>query len=652
MSRTRRLASLLLITALGAFSISSTALAAAPTALDLGPTSAQSGASSISVTVALRMRALTEAENLLVSLHTPGDPQFRQFLTKEQFVARFAPSDADVATVTAALARYGLTAERASALTLKVTGQPSDLERAFSVSLHSYRVPAHGNEPGYSFHAPSSRAVVPAEVAGVVSAVVGLDNRPSLHPHLRQSVQHSQVASTSGTTTNPPGLLTVADFASYYDVQPLYNRGLSGKGRTLAIVTLANFTPSDAFGYWEGLGLKVDPHRLRTVLVDGGPGAPSDASGSVESTLDVQQSGGLAPAAKIIVYLAANTSQAFLDAFVRSAEDNEAESVSTSWGFWEWAQNLENSPVTDPLTGQTTGFSQAMHEQLVRAALQGQSLFAAAGDGGAYDINGDTGCFGPYDPTQTFSCSLTLSVDYPASDTAMTAAGGTTLPGVQGFCVNATCTQTFEINVPQERVWGWDYLIPLCEVLGAPDPISCGIFPGGSGGGVSVFFPLPSYQFFVPGVQRSQPDQVWQSTEALAAAVGLVGTSFALPANYRGRNVPDVSFNADPDTGYIIPYTSNVSGFAVLSFVGGTSFVAPQLNGLTALFGEELHQRVGLVNYALYSLVRSQQAYGGRHPPLRAISAGDNWFYQGSRGYNPAVGVGVMDVANFANALQ
>jgi len=58
------------------------------------------------------------------------------------------------------------------------------------------------------------------------------------------------------------------------------------------------------------------------------------------------------------------------------------------------------------------------------------------------------------------------------------------------------------------------------------------------------------------------------------------------------------------------------------------------------------------VNYALYSLVRSQQAYGGRHPPLRAISAGDNWFYQGSRGYNPAVGVGVMDVANFANALQ
>ncbi len=651
MSCMRRLASLLLITALGALSTSPAALAAAPAAVDLGPTSAQSDAR-ISVTVALHMRDAAAAESLLVAQQTPGDPQFRQFLTREQFVARFAPADADVARVVAALGRYGLTAERATALTLRVTGLPSDFERAFAVSLHSYQVPAHGNEPGYTFHAPLSHAVVPAEIAGLVSAVAGLDTRPSLRPHLRQSLLHQKVKPSSGTTINPPGLLTVTDFASYYDVQPLYNRGVTGKGRTLAIITLANFTPSDAFGYWESLGLQVDPHRLRTVNIDGGPGPPSDASGSVESTLDVEQSGGLAPGANMIVYLAPNTNQAFLDAFAQSAEDNEADSVSTSWGNWEWFWNLENSPVTDPLTGQTTSDIQATHEQLLRAALQGQSVYAAAGDGGAYDVNNDTGCVGPYDPTQTYSCTNTLSVDYPASDPAITAGGGTTLPGVQEFCINAACSPVFDIDVPQERVWGWDYLIPLCEALGTPDPSTCGIFPAGGGGGVSVFFPVPFSQVFVPGVQRSQPGQVWQSTEALAAALGVAATSFDLPANYPGRNVPDVSFNADPDTGYIIAYTSNVSGFSVMSFWGGTSFVAPQLNGLTALFGEDLHQRLGVMNLALYPLILSNQAYGGLHPPLRAISAGDNWFYHGSNGYNLGAGAGVMDVANFDRALQ
>ena len=648
MSRIQRLGSLFCAFALAAFT-SSTAPAAAPAALDLGPTSAQSDAAArISVTVALRMRALTEAERLLVSLHTPGNPEFRQFLTREQFVARFAPADADVARVTAVFAKYGLTAERASALTVKVTGLPSDLERAFAVSLHSYQVPARGNEPGYTFHAPLSREVIPAEIAGSVSAVVGLDNRPSLHPHLRQALRHPQTTSSSGTI-NPPGLLTVKDFASYYDVQPLYNRGLSGKGRTLAIVTLANFTPSDVFGYWSSLGLTVDPNRLRIVNIDGGPGAPSDLSGSVESTLDVEQSGGLAPGAKIIVYLAPNTNQAFVDAFVAAAEDNEAESVSTSWGFWEWFQNQENSPVTDPVTGETTGVLQAMHEQFVRAALQGQSLFAASGDGGAYDANHDAGCFGPFFAAQTYSCSLVLSVDYPGSDSAMTAAGGTTLPGIQ--CFSAACAPPFAVNISQERVWGWDYLIGLCNALGA-DPISCGIFPVGSGGGVSVFFPLPPYQAPIGGTQRSQAGQIWQSTPKVATTLGVVGTSFDLPAHYRGRNVPDVSFNADPDTGYIIPYTSDQSGFQVLTSVGGTSFVAPQLNGLTALFGEKVQGRLGLLNFAIYSLVRSHEAYGGQHAPLRAIPSGDNWFYQGSQGYNLGVGVGVMDVANFANVFQ
>ena len=639
----------MLLTSLNAFAAHASG-PARPEAADLGPLAEQPGAAHMSVTVALRMRASAEAENLLAALHTPGDPQYRHFLTAEQFEARFAPSAAEVAKVTTALARYGLTAERASALTLKVTGSPAAMERAFAVTLHAYHVPASRDKPAYSYHAPLSPAVLPAEVAGSASVVLGLDSRPSLRPHLTRAAHPDThpVASTSGG--NPFGSLTVTDFASHYDVRPLYKQGVTGRGRTLAIVTLAGLTPSDVFAYWKALNLNVDAHRLTIINIDGGPGAPSDAAGSLESTLDIEQSGGLAPGARIIAYLAPNTNQAFLDAFVAAVQDNRAQSVSTSWGFWEWFQNLENSPVTDPVTGQTTGLYQAMHEQFVRAAIQGQSVFAASGDGGAYDANHDVGCFPPFSP-DTYSCTQPLTVDYPASDTAMTAAGGTTLPGLQKYCVNAACTPTYDINIPNERVWGWDYLIGLCKVLGF-DPISCGIYPAGSGGGVSVFFARPSYQNSIQGVRRSEEDQVWRSSVLVAQMIGITSTFFALPEDYAGRNVPDASFNADPQTGYVVAYTSSDPrvGFSFQTFWGGTSFVAPQMNGLAALFGQR-HGRLGLLNYSLYRLAQNHQAYWGEHPPLHAIHDGDNWFYHGSNGYNPAAGLGIMDVASFDATL-
>ncbi len=615
--------------------------AATPNAIDRGLLKVQSGTTPISVTVALRLPQLNEAEKLLNSLHTPGDAQFHTFLTPAQFAARFAPANADVAKVIAGLAKYGLTAERATAITLKVTGLPADMERAFAVSLHSYDVPAHGNVAGYNFHAPLSRPAIPAEISPSVVAVVGLDSRPSLRPlheAVPQSLRGSRTNVPSAAPGNSPGFLTVTDFANHYDVQPLYNKGVSGKGRTLGIVTLASFTPSDAFAYWSALGLSVNASRVSIVNIDGGPGTPSDASGSLETTIDVEQSGGIAPGARIIVYQAPNTNQGFVDVMAAAVQRNSADSISTSWGFWEWYQNLENSPVTDPITGQTVGITQAFHELFVEAAIQGQTLFAASGDGGAYDINNDFGCSPP-------SCSLTLSVDNPASDPAITAAGGTTLAGTQEYCLNAACTPPYyTVNLPNERVWGWDYLDGLCAALGYPDPISCGIFPGGSGGGVSIIFEKPFYQYLIAGTQHSQPGQNWMIGGQLV---------YALPGNFPGRNVPDISFNADPETGYLVFYTSEPSGvFGEEPFWGGTSFVAPQLNGVTALLGESLHSRIGLLNFPLYGFAFGKWGYKGPNPSLHAIKDGDNWFYHGRNGYSPAAGLGTLDVANFAEALH
>jgi subtilase family serine protease len=303
--------------------------AATPAALDLGSLSAQSGSKSISVTIALSLPHLSEAESLLKSLHTPQDPLYHQFLTSEQFVARFAPADADVAKVVASLAKYGLTAERTTPTTLKVTGAPADIERAFSVSLHSYSVPAHANARGYTYHAPLARPTIPAEMSAAVAAVVGLDTRPALRPHhllVPKSIASARLA-VKPASGNAPGSLTVTDFAKHYDVDPLYQRGVTGKGRTLGILTFASFTPSDAFKYWKAVGLSVDPNRLTIINVDGGPGAPSDASGSDETTLDVEQSGGIAPQAKVLLYQGPNTNQAFVDVFAKAIDANVAQSL-------------------------------------------------------------------------------------------------------------------------------------------------------------------------------------------------------------------------------------------------------------------------------------------------------------------------------------
>jgi kumamolisin len=627
--------------------------AATPKAIDLGELKTQSGTTPISVTVALGLPKIDEAEKLLISLHTPGDPQFHQFLTSDQFVARFAAADADVAKVIAALAKYGLIAERATATTLRVTGLPADMERAFSVSLHSYGVPAHGTAAAYTYHAPLTHPTVPAEISAAVAAVVGLNTRPAFRPHY-QSAPHTLAKprnTSPASSYDPPGFWTVTDFAEYYNVDPLYKRGLSGSGRTLGIMTLASFTPSDAFAYWNALGLSVKPNRLSIVNVDGGPGAPSDDSGSLETTLDVEQSGGIAPGADIIVYQAPNTGQGFVDLFAKAIDANRAETLSVSWGDWEWLYNLENTPVTDPLRGRTVAFTQASHELFVRAAIQGQTLFAAAGDGGAYDANDSLGCVGPYSSSQPYSCSNTLSVDYPASDTAITASGGTTLPVTLDFCLNAACTPPYYVvTVPHERVWGWDYLNGLCAALGY-NPITCGTFPGGGGGGVSITFDIPFYQYDLPGAQLSQPGQVWEAGAGIGSYYG-VGTYYALPAFYPGRNVPDVSFNADPYTGYLVYYTSSVTGYGIENGWGGTSFVGPQLNGVSALLGQEVHGRIGLLNFPLYFLSFTGQAYRNPGAPLNVIKYGDNWFYKGRNGYSPAAGLGTLNVANFADFLR
>ena len=241
--------------------------AATPEAIDRGELKALSATTPISVTIALRLSDLDEAEKLLVSLHTPGDPQFHQFLTAERVRgALCARRCRRRERSLSALAKYGLAAERTTATTLKVTGLPADMERAFAVSLHSYEVPAHGNahrlhlscpaQPPHDSRRNFRHRSQPSSVLIAAPACVHTMRSCLLVLPMRA------LARAVGNADYPPGFLTVTDFANLYDVQPLYNRGVSGSGRTLGIITFASFTPSDAFAYWKALGLAVNPNRI------------------------------------------------------------------------------------------------------------------------------------------------------------------------------------------------------------------------------------------------------------------------------------------------------------------------------------------------------------------------------------------------------
>jgi subtilase family serine protease len=605
--------------------------AATPAARDIG----RATDAAMTVTVMLKSRDEAGMLKAAADLYTPGSPQFHKFLTSEQFHQRFDPSADAVSAATAYFKQHGLTVRQEGNL-LHVTGAASSHEAAFGVSLHQFEVPAHGKNAAFRFHAAMGAAKIgsPA-VAALVDAVVGLDNHPHYTPNMHKAagglnrVAPAAKAKRGANDLNPNGYWTVNDLASYYNVNPLYAAGYHGEGKTIGIVTLASFTPADAYQYWSENGLTVDPNRITVVDIDGGPGPVSDAGGSGETTLDVEQSGGLAPAANVIVYQAPNTDKAFLLAFSKAVNANVADSISVSWGSFEWFETL-----TRPHGRYgDRSYLKAFDKVFLQAALQGQSMIGAQGDAGAYEANRAL-------PVPSFD--PVLSVGGPTASPWMTSAGGTTLPGTQVYSVNGS---PFPVTIATEQAWGWRYLTGLCDALGY-DPVSCGIFPAGGGGGVSSWHALPPYQKGVAGIRVTEAGQAVVDETTTPPTVYV-----ELPAGFAGRNVPDISLNADPETGYVLDYTDEAGTFSQIPYYGGTSFVAPQLNGLAAVIGQRVGGRVGLLNYPLYAMAKHKSAYYGPQHPFNDIKAGDNWFYTGKAGYDQASGIGTLNVANFADVL-
>ena len=566
--------------------------AGAAQAKDLGPTNA---GQKIDVSLYLNVRNQADLARFIAATTTPGNAQYRQFLTTDQFAARYGATDADIAGIIGFLQQFGIATKEvyADKLVLSTEGTAAQYGIVFGASLEDFT-------DGTRSWRQASNVTLPAQWKGIVAGVRGLDTKHQFHDHHRAGAVGPAAIPAAGGATGVPGEFTTGDVSKLYNVNPLYAKGLDGSGMTLGIATLADFDPNDALKYWFAIGLKENDGRIHRIAVDGG-GSTGPQFGSDETTLDVEQSGGMAPGANILVYHAPNTDQAFFDMFYKVASDNLVDTCSVSWGESEIFSLVNDG-----------GSSlEIQHGAFMEMAAQGITMFASSGDDGAYDTTSALGSF--FNPV--------LSVDSPSSDPYVVSSGGVTVPW------SGTFSDGMHIDETQTRVWGWDYLTALFADFGLD------AFSGGGGGGVSSHFAIPAWQKGIKGMRTTEPGQ---------SLTDIQGNDYIdLPANFAGRNSPDISLNADPFSGYILYYSGDKSGFT--QGWGGTSFVAPQLNGIASVIAQATG-RIGALNPQLYRIA------GGN--AFHDITAGNNWFYDGVNGYDPGAGLGTIDATNLAAALM
>jgi subtilase family serine protease len=562
------------------------------------------------------------------------------YLSVSRFAGAYGQTAANVRLLQEYLAKYGIKSRAyADRLDVSATGTAAQFDAALRTHQKNYAVPAlaaaggQRGVPAQRVHAASTAPKLPGSIAKYVLCVLGL----SSYSPFTSSATHAPQAAAGKAKGVVSVSQTPKDFAKRYGLDPLYAKGYTGFGQRIAIVTLASITPSAPYHFWRNImHIKVPAGKLSVINVNGGSGAPSLRAGSDETTLDVEQSGGLAPQAHVDLFQAPNTDPGFADAFYNVASQNVDESVSTSWGESETLVAQLVAAHQEP-----QAYVQAYDQAFLEFDAQGQSSFDAAGDDGAYD---------------NYPATTDLTVDTPANSPYITSAGGTTLGGRVAVS-NFSGQRLGVVKIPAERAWGWDYTWKFWKGFGFKSEAAFaesqdGI--GGGGGGFSVDEARPLYQQGVSGTNRFSAVRYLTPTDFKTV------NGLTLPHKWTfnpapkvttgtgaGRAVPDVSANADPLTGYEI-YCPQFKGNPLEVDWGGTSFVAPQFNGSTAILDQYAGGRVGFWNPAIYQFANQ---VGSPFAPIGASGTGDdNLYYTGTHGltYNVGTGLGVPDMARLA----
>jgi kumamolisin len=331
----------------------------------------------IGIEVSLGLRDKSELDAFVRSVSDPKSPQYKHYLTVQQFVARYAPTQAQIEKVASYLKSQGLSvgALTGNHLTLAVSGTAAQVEKAFDVSISSYKTATQ------TFHANSAAPSLPASIASLVTGVAGMNNEA-----LHVSLAHKGAATSKAVTSHAGTTMTPTTAREAYNLTTdISTDGYNGSGKTIALAEFSAYAASDVSTYNSHYSLGATAASV--VKVDGGT---TDTSGEDEDELDIEVDYALAPKATVKVYEAPN-SDAGEVALYSALASADTTAVSSSWGEPETQENNLSSDDAD-------------FEEM---AAQGQSMFAASGDSGA-DDNGSS-----------------LSVDYPASDPYVSGVGGT-----------------------------------------------------------------------------------------------------------------------------------------------------------------------------------------------------------------------------------
>jgi subtilase family serine protease len=529
--------------------------------------------------------ALTAA---LQAVTTPGSPQFRHFITPQQYAATYAPTAAQVAAVSGWLASSGMHVSRVADGNRYVVakGSVAAAQRAFGTTLRTYK---HRNK---LVTAPAADATVPAEVAGYVAGVTGLDNLPHLvqptangnpppgDASLRARPCSQWYGQLTATTTNagtpiPPFMGSARPWATCGYLPQQMNAayganttGLDGSGTTVGIgLWYASTTqPADNNRFDTDHGWPAfAPGQYTTVQTSKFRRSNICGPAQNEQAIDITAIHDIAPAAKVVYYAAGSCfDNDLLDMFARVVDDDTVSVMNNSWG--------------GPLSQNTSGLIAAYEQVFNQAALQGQAIFFSSGDSGDWvAAEGQT------------------DYDFPASDPLVTAVGGTTL----------------NLGPANNYVWeaGWGYDI---YALSGSNWVPEG-FGAGAGGGFAPAWSRPSYQ---DGVVMS---------------------------NQGGRAYPDIAADADNATGLRTGYVQHFptgNEYAETRW-GGTSVASPLMVGEQALAEQANKGRIGFANPLIYKLARTNTPaftdITNAHDSEALVRVDFNNLFDASAGYNYTV---------------
>jgi len=476
----------------------------------------------VSFSLVLQPRHPAALRRFLRAVSNPAPPASRRSLSPQAFGRRFGLSDAQLGRLETELAGRGLrvTGSYPQRTSLGVEGSVGAVEGLLGVRMGDFL-----GRDGRLFHAPLAEPVVPDGLRGLVAGVAGLNTGP-----------------LPASTDVPAGGLRPADAARAYDLTPLQQRGIDGRGLAIAIVSFASFRDQDvqAFAQREGLPPQVPEH----LPVDGGS-TETTGQGSQEVNLDIDVVRGVAPRAQVLNYEAPLSSvhsfaQGTADVINRIVADGRASIVTMSWGLCDVTRLADGTPWL------SAGDRLAGERALQAAVAAGVTVFVASGDTGAY------GC-------QRFDLTDTRPVPlWPGDSPNVVSVGGTRL--------------SIRQNGSYLEEAGWE------DILSG----------SGTGGGVNPVDRLPGFQRSVADA-TANPRGHRQVPDVAAAADPDSGFLTVFPDPKSKRAVVGVVGGTSAATPFWAASMLLIQQFARDQKAGSLGFVAPLLYGVAASTPSAFH---------------------------------------------------------------